>query len=194
MVEKFDGPDWLDGLTEARRLDEGVYLERIGRAPETAEYAEDEGWLVYGDARADGSWWRDAAREMQETGCMDPDGTMTWQDMKRFFQEQGWLTEEESRGSLELLAEILDEGDKALCTVNDCVLEHLEAGKLPGLTANMVVSVENMDLSCPEREIVTLVRTDREETRLEQYPLSRFLHAWRTGGQRMLAIQRGNGL
>ena len=96
--------------------------------------------------------------------------------------------------SLEELTEILEEDDRVLCMLSDCVLECPDAGRVPGISANMIASVEKIDLSDPGRETVTIGRMceENEGVDLETYPLPYFLRAWDAGERRMLVLQGGD--
>ena len=102
--------------------------------------------------------------------------------------------EEGTEASLEDLTEALDADEKVLCTLSDCVLQRPDADRLPGISANMIASVEKIDLSEPGRETVTVarMRESREGTDLETYPLTRFLRAWDSGERRVLILQKGD--
>lgn len=192
MIERFDGLDLFEGLADVERLEEGIYLERI-RAAEIEEDDREDIRMICGAADPDGRWLSGSIREIRETGVMDPEGTISWHGLGAFFRDRGLLMEEGMEVSLEELTEILEEDDRVLCMLSDCVLECPDAGRVPGISANMIASVEKIDLSDPGRETVTIGRMceENEGVDLETYPLPYFLRAWDAGERRMLVLQGG---
>ena len=193
MIERFDIQDLFDGLEGVERLEEGIYLERVGAAETSEEYGEEDR-MICGDEDPDGAWLAGSMREIRECGAMDPEGNISWHRLRMFFRDRELVMEEGTEASLEDLTEALDADEKVLCTLSDCVLQRPDADRLPGISANMIASVEKIDLSEPGRETVTVarMRESREGTDLETYPLTRFLRAWDSGERRVLILQKGD--
>ena len=193
MIERFDEQDMFDGLADVERLEEGIYLERVGTAKNAEEYGEEDR-MICKDAEPDGIWLAGSMREIRESGAMDPEGNISWHRLRMFFHDRGLVMEERAEASLEDLMEALDADEKVLCTLSDCVLERPEADQLPGISANLIAGVEKPDLCDPGRETVTVsrMREDLDGTDLETYPLTRFLRAWDAGERRILILQKGD--
>lgn len=190
MLERFEISEIFETNENVERLDEGIYLEHITVHPciDTDTVLAES---VFGEVRPDQEWWKESMKGAVQEGFIDFDGLVSWHTLGQYFCKHGLTPDYMDGISLENLLEMLDEGDKVICALNDLVLEIPQAASLPSVFPNQFVWVTGVDLSDPGRETVIVVKplwNDKEECVTEQWPLENFLKAWMTGNKRMMSV------
>ncbi len=190
MLECFETFDLFETETNVEQLEKGIYLEHIsashGFVPDM-EIPE----VVFGEIRPDCVWWQGCIEEAVKEGFIGMDGLVVWNELGQYFSRKGFVTDYMDGVSLETLSEMLDEGEKVICVLNDFVLEMPQAASLPGISPNQFVWVAGLDLSEPGRETIVIVKPVWERqggSCTEQWPLENFLKAWMTGNNRALSV------
>ena len=190
MLGHFEIPEIFESNENVEPLEDGIYLERIGAHHhiDTDEAAET---VVFGEIGPDLVWWKECMDDAVKEGIIESNGQVSWYALGQYFTDHGFEPEYADGVSLETLLEMLDEGDRVICALNDFVLEIPQAAALPSVFPNQFVWVSGVDLSEPGMETVSIVMplwNGKAESAAKQWPLGNFLKAWMSGNNRAMSI------
>ncbi len=189
MLERFEISEIFEPGTAVEHLDKGIYLEHITGSHNVVPDIETMK-MVFGEIKPDTRWWQSIMDGAVEKGFIDDDGSVPWHTLGQYFSVHGLASDYMDGTSLETLTEMLAQGEKVICALNDFVLEVPQAASLPSVFPNQFVLVTGLDLSEPGRETVVVVKPVRggQGEKAEQLPLENFLKAWMVGNSRAMAV------
>lgn len=125
-------------------------------------------------------------------GWFSDEGTVPG-DVGRLLEAMGLEVRREERGSVEDIAEVLQNGGKVMASVNNMILQNPLYSLLPGFNANHMVEVTGIDRSDPAHVKITLNDPGVENGAGIVYSLERFEAAWKTGNHLIVSAYRGKG-
>lgn len=126
----------------------------------------------------------------EEQGWYDPESGTSEEDVGNILESLGLNVERQEGASFAELAQMLENGEKVICGVNNMVLVNPEMANLNGVSANHAVQVIGIDSTDPNDIRVILNDPGVPDGRGISHSLNTFMAAWSTSNNYVVSVEK----
>lgn len=127
----------------------------------------------------------------EENGWYDRETGTPMEDVGNILESLGLDVERREGVSFTQLTQMLENGEKVICGVNNMVLANPEMANINGISANHAVQVIGIDTTDPSDIRVILNDPGVADGRGISHSLSTFMAAWNTSNNYTVSVEKG---